>query len=71
MTKNKQKKEILFYCPYIERGGISVTLLKYTKFLSKFYDISVFTNSFSNNIISKFNKKIRIINIKNKFFLSK
>ena len=68
MTKNKQKKEILFYCPYIERGGISVTLLKYTKFLSKFYDISVFTNSFSNNILSKFNKKTRIINIKNKFF---
>jgi len=68
MTKNKQKKRVLFYCPYIERGGISVTLLKYTKFLSKFYDISVFTNSFSRNILSKFGKKVKIINIKNKLF---
>ena len=68
MNKNKQKKEILFYCPYIERGGISATLLKYTKFLSKFYDISVFTNSFSTNVLCQFSKKVKIINIKNNFF---
>ena len=33
-TKNKIKKNILIYCPIIERGVIQTTLIKYTNIIS-------------------------------------
>ena len=69
MLRNKQKKKILFYCPFINRGGIETTLLKYTNFLTDYYSVYIYTNSFSNRILSKINKKVKVINIKNKFYL--
>ena len=69
MLRNKQKKKILFYCPFINRGGIETTLLKYTNFLTDYYSVYIYTNSFSNRILSKINKKVKVMNIKNKFYL--
>ena len=69
MLKNKQKKKILFYCPFINRGGIETTLLKYTNFLTNYYSVHIYTNSFSNVILSKINKKVKVTNLKNKLYL--
>ena len=69
IIKNKEKKNILFYCPFINRGGIETTLIKYANFLSKFYAVSIFTNSYSQSVLSKINKKIKINNLKNKLYL--
>jgi glycosyltransferase involved in cell wall biosynthesis len=69
MLENKQKKNILFYCPFISRGGIETTLIKYSNFLCKYYQVSIFTNSNSNIILSKLHKKIKVYNIRNKIFL--
>ena len=66
MFGNKQKKNIMFYCPFINRGGIETTLIKYSNFLSNYYSVSIFTNSFSKTVLSKINKNFKIINIKNK-----
>ena len=69
MLRNKQKKKILFYCPFINKGGIETNLLKYTNFLTDYYSVYIYTNSFSNRILSKINKKVKVMNIKNKFYL--
>ena len=60
INKNKEKKNILFYCPFIERGGIKTTLIKYTNFLSKIYKVKIFTNTTDYKMLNKFNKKIEI-----------
>ncbi len=69
MFRNKQKKKIIFYCPFINRGGIETTLIKYSNFLSNYYSVSIFTNSFSKSVLSKINKNVKIMNIKNKLYL--
>ena len=69
MFGNKQKKNIMFYCPFINRGGIETTLIKYSNFLSNYYSVSIFTNSFSKTVLSKINKNVKIMNIKNKLYL--
>jgi len=67
--KNKQKKNILFYCPFIDRGGITTTLIKYANFLSKKYEVKIFTETTDENMLSKFQKKIKIYHPKQKFNL--
>ena len=60
INKNKEKKNILFYCPFIERGGIRTTLIKYANFLSEKYNVKIFTETTDSLQLSKFNKKIEI-----------
>ena len=67
--KNKQKKNILFYCPFIERGGIRTTLIKYANFLSQSYEVKIFTETTDPNMLNKFNNKIKIFQPKQKFNL--
>tara|TARA_B100000401_G_C52797450_1_gene716712 strand:+ start:303 stop:1493 length:1191 start_codon:yes stop_codon:yes gene_type:complete len=71
INKNKEKKNILFYCPFIERGGIRTTLIKYANFLSKKYNVKIFTETTNKNQLSKFNKKIEIYQPKKPFKISK
>ena len=56
INKNKEKKNILFYCPFIERGGIRTTLIKYANFLTEKYNVKIFTETTSNFQLSKFNR---------------
>lgn len=69
INKNKQKKNILFYCPFIERGGIRTTLIKYANFLSKKYEVKIFTETTDFNMLNKFNKKIKVYQPRQKFNL--
>ena len=67
INKNKEKKNILFYCPFIERGGIRTTLIKYANFLSEKYNVKIFTETTDYNQLNKFNKKIEIYQPKKTF----
>ncbi len=71
INKNKEKKNILFYCPFIERGGIRTTLIKYANFLSKKYNVKIFTETTDKIQLSKFDKKIEIYQPKKPFKISK
>tara|TARA_B100001540_G_scaffold305983_1_gene317582 strand:+ start:469 stop:1659 length:1191 start_codon:yes stop_codon:yes gene_type:complete len=70
-NKNKEKKNILFYCPFIERGGIRTTLIKYANFLSEKYNVKIFTETTDSFQLSKFNKKIEIYQPKKTFKITK
>ena len=69
MFRNKQKKKLYFIAHLLIRGGIETTLIKYSNFLSNYYSVSIFTNSFSKSVLSKINKNVKIMNIKNKLYL--
>lgn len=59
-TKNKIKKNILIYCPIIERGGIQTTLIKYANFLSNKYEVKIFTEKCDKRVLRNFKKEIKI-----------
>jgi hypothetical protein len=61
------KKNLIFFCPRIDFGGLEKTLTIYSNFLSKFYNIIILTNCEYKNKL-KISKKIKIYNKKNKFF---
>ena len=61
----------MFYCPFIERGGIRTTLIKYANFLSEKYNVKIFTETTDSLQLSKFNKKIEIYQPKKSFKITK
>ena len=62
-----KKKKILIFMPSIEDGGVEKNLFLISNFLiKKFNNISVI--SISNKYQYKFNKQIKLIHFKNKFF---
>jgi glycosyltransferase involved in cell wall biosynthesis len=60
----KIKKEIFFYCPILERGGILTSLAIYANHLSNSHNIKIFTSCIDKSILKKFDTKIVIINTK-------
>ena len=73
--KNKTKKNILIYCPFIERGGIQTSLIKFANFLSNKYNEKIFTEKCEIDILNKLRNKIKIFDSKkarhNKFRIIK
>ena len=73
--KNKTKKNILIYCPFIERGGIQTSLIKFANFLSNKYNVKIFTEKCEIDILNKLRNKIKIFDSKkarhNKFRIIK
>lgn len=66
----KIKKEIFFYYPKLQKGGILTTLTIYANFLSNNYKVNIFTSCIDKELLKKFHSTIEIVNInKNIFFL--
>ena len=63
-----KKKDIFLFCPFIHDGGLEKTLIIYSKFLTKKFNVKLITNTFNKKRLNFFDKKIKIINFKNKFF---
>jgi GalNAc-alpha-(1->4)-GalNAc-alpha-(1->3)-diNAcBac-PP-undecaprenol alpha-1,4-N-acetyl-D-galactosaminyltransferase len=61
--------KLVFFCPFIYDGGLEKTLKIYSDYFSKFYNVTIITNSKYKSYI-KFSKKIKIINPSNKYFYS-
>ena len=38
-------KNLIFFCPFIYDGGLEKTLKIYTEYFSKFYKVTLITNS--------------------------
>jgi glycosyltransferase involved in cell wall biosynthesis len=66
---NKNKKDIVFFCPAIGDGGLEKTLSIYLNYLSKFNNIILVTNTKNIKRLSSIDKKTKIINHRNNFFL--
>ena len=65
----KIKKEIFFYYPKLQKGGILTTLTIYANFLSNNYKVNIFTSCIDKELLKKFHSTIEIVNInKNIFF---
>ena len=64
----KIKKEIFFYYPVLQKGGILTTLIIYANYLSDKYKIKIFTSCKNKELFKKFNSHIEIININKKKF---
>ncbi len=62
-------KKIYLFCPYINDGGLEKTLALYANFLSKSFKVNLVTNTFNFRRLKTFNKNVKIINFKNKFFI--
>jgi len=62
-------KKIYLFCPSINDGGLEKTLSIYANFLTNTFQVHLITNTFNNNRLKIFNKKVKIINFKNKLFL--
>ncbi len=63
-----KKKDIFLFCPFIHDGGLEKTLKIYSSFLSKKFNVFLVTNTFNQKRLNVLDKKVRIINFKNKFF---
>ncbi len=63
------EKKIYLLCPSIHDGGLEKTLSIYANFLAKKFQVNLVTNTFNNKRLKTFNKNVKIINFKNKFFL--
>ncbi len=61
---NKNKKEIIFFCPQIFDGGLEKTLINYLNFFSKNNNVSLITNTKNYNQLNLISKKVKIINFK-------
>tara|TARA_Y100000590_G_C15725217_1_gene1014979 strand:+ start:468 stop:1553 length:1086 start_codon:yes stop_codon:yes gene_type:complete len=66
--KLKKEKEIFFYYPILEKGGLLATLVIFANYFCTNYKIKIFTSCSDPSLFKKFNKKIDIINIKKKNF---
>ena len=53
-------KNLIFFCPFIYDGGLEKTLKIYTEYFSKFYKVTLITNS--KNVKKKKNIKKCIYN---------
>ena len=62
-------KKIYLFCPSINDGGLEKTLSIYGNFLTSTFQVHLITNTFNNKRLKIFNKKVKIINFRNKFFL--
>jgi glycosyltransferase involved in cell wall biosynthesis len=62
-------KKIYLLCPSIQDGGLEKTLSIYANFLTKKFQVCLVTNTFNKKRLKTFNKNVKIINFKNKFFL--
>ena len=62
-------KRIYLLCPSIQDGGLEKTLSIYANFLTKKFQVCLVTNTFNKKRLKTFNKNVKIINFKNKFFL--
>ncbi len=62
-------KKIYLFCPSINDGGLEKTLSIYANFLTNTFQVHLITNTFNNKRLKIFNKKVKIVNFKNKFFL--
>lgn len=67
-TKNKIKKNLLIYCPLIEKGGIQTTLIKYANFLTNKFEVKVFTEKCDKSVLRNLNKKIKIFETNKNFY---
>ena len=63
-----KKKDIFLFCPFIHDGGLEKTLKIYSSFLSKKFNVFLVTNTFNKKRLNILDKKVQIINFKNKFF---
>ena len=63
-----KKNKIIFFCPNITNSGINKTLKIYTNYFKKFYKVSLVTNTQNLNLLKGINKRIKIINLRLKFF---
>ena len=61
------KKNLIFFCPKINSGGLEKTLTVYSNFLSKYLNIIILTNCEYKNKL-KISKNVKIFNKKNKLF---
>ncbi len=61
-------KKIYLFCPSINDGGLEKTLSIYANFLTNSFQVNLITNTFNIKRLKAFNKKVKIINFKNKFF---
>ena len=62
-------KKIYLICPTINDGGLEKTLSIYANFLTKSFQVHLITNSFNDKRLKIFNKQVKIINFKNKFYI--
>ncbi len=62
-------KKIYLFCPSIQDGGLEKSLSVYANFLTKNFNVNLITNTFNSVRLKTFNKNVKIINFKNKFFL--
>ncbi len=62
-------KKIYLFCPSIYDGGVEKTLSIYANFLTTNFKVYIITNTFNNKRLKTFNRKVKILNFKNKFFL--
>ncbi len=62
-------KKIYLFCPSINDGGLEKTLSIYANFLTNSFQVNLITNTFNNKRLKAFNKKVKIINFRNKFFI--
>ena len=67
---NKNKKDIIFFCPRIDDGGIEKTLINYLNFFSKQNKVSLITNTFNKDQLKLIDKKVNIINLKIKTLIN-
>lgn len=65
------KKEVFFYYPRLQRGGILTTLKIYSNYLVNNHKIKIFTNCNDKSILAELNKSIHIINIGKKYYFLK
>ena len=63
-------KNLIFFCPFIYDGGLEKTLKIYTEYFSKFYKVTLITNS-KNVKKKKISKNVSIINPEIKFFYNR
>ena len=61
------KKNLIFFCPKINSGGLEKTLTIYSNFLSEYLNIIILTNCEYKNKL-KISKNVKIFNKKNKLF---
>jgi len=66
---NKNKKQIIFFCPQISDGGLEKTLINYLNYFSKDNNISLVTNTNNYKQLSLISNKVKIINFKIKFLI--
>lgn len=67
---NKNNKDIIFFCPYIQDGGVTKTLINYLNFFSKKNKVSLITNTFNNKQLKLIDKKVNIKNLEIKTIIN-